>query len=319
MIKKIKSDILASIKNKKINVFVLFLLLAFIILIFTKLSKEYTNTIAFDIEKTNVPQEDIILNDSMVLNITLKTHGFKWLTYYLSKPKIKIDFSKDVYKKDAVFVWHKSNAYLENTQFSKQVELLNIAPDTLFFRYGVNMVKKVPIKLRLDIKFSLGYDVSSDFVLQPDSVVVVGPKSVVEKINKIETVKVNLADVKSDIFETIKLKMPENSNDITISNNKVSLKANVEKFTEGILKIPVTIINKPENLKINYFPKEVNVSYYVSLSNFNNITASSFKVVCDFNKLANNQSFLVPELVKFPEVIKSAKLNHQRIEFIMTE
>ena len=92
MIKSIKSQILASIKNKRINVFLLFLLSSFVILLFTKLSKEYTNTIAFEIEKINVPQEYVILNDSVKLNITLKTHGFRWLTYYMSQPKIKVDF-----------------------------------------------------------------------------------------------------------------------------------------------------------------------------------------------------------------------------------
>ena len=87
--KKIKADILASFKNKRINVFILFLLSAFVILLFTKLSKEYTNTISFEVEKLNLPQENVILNDSINLNITLKTHGFKWLKYYVSKPKIK--------------------------------------------------------------------------------------------------------------------------------------------------------------------------------------------------------------------------------------
>ena len=140
--------------------FLLFLLLAFVILMFTKLSKKYTNTFVFKIEKINVPQEDIILNDSIPLNITLKTNGFKWFSYYFSKPKIKIDFSKDVTKKDSVFIWNKSRAYLANTQFDKNVEVLNISPETLLFRYGINMVKKVPVKLNSNIKYGLGFDVS---------------------------------------------------------------------------------------------------------------------------------------------------------------
>ena len=133
MIKKLKSEILTSIKNKRINVFILFLLFAFIVLILTKLSKEYTNTMAFGIEKTNIPEEHVILNDSIMLNITLKTHGFKWLRYYISKPKIKIDFSNDVDKKEGVLLWNKSRAYLNNTQFDEQVELLNISPKQIDF------------------------------------------------------------------------------------------------------------------------------------------------------------------------------------------
>ncbi|GAA4933386.1 hypothetical protein GCM10023314_02300 [Algibacter agarivorans] len=319
MIKKIKSEILTSIKNKRINVFFLFLLFAFIILLFTKLSKEYTNTLAFDIEKLNVPQENIILNDSVKLNITLKTHGFKWLKYYVSTPKIKIDFSKDVYKKDAVFVWNKSKAYLGNTQFDKQVELLNLSPDTLTFRYGVHLVKKVPVKLNTTVNFNPGYDMSSALVSVPDSVNIIGPNILVSKINFIETESVVLNDVRADVSETINLKLPEDNSDLKFSNRKVVLKAKVEKFTEGTLKIPVSIVNPPKDIKLKYFPKEVSVSYYVSLSDFKSITKKDFKVICDYTKTNEDQSFLVPELVKVPEDVKNAKISQQRIEFIITK
>ncbi len=319
MIKKLKSEILTSIKSKKINVFVLFLLFSFVILIFTKLSKDYTNTIAFGIEKINVPEENVILNDSVMLNITLKTHGFKWLRYYISKPKIKIDFSEDVDKKEAVFLWNKSKSYLDNTQFDEQVELLNISPERLTFRYGVNLVKKVPVKLNTTINFKPGYDVSDELVSDPDSITVIGPDVLVSKIDLLETEETIFNDVKSNLEETTKLKLLENTSDLKFSDNSVVIKANVEKFTEGTLKIPVNVINIPKGVTLKYFPKEVNVSYYISLSRFNSVTNKDFKVVCDYTKTIGNQSLLVPELVKFPKTAKNIKMNQQRIEFIITK
>ncbi|TGV01715.1 YbbR-like domain-containing protein [Flavivirga rizhaonensis] len=315
--KKLKSDILASIKNKRINVFILFLLFAFIILIFTKLSKEYTNTIVFDIEKVNVPEENVILNDSVVLNITLKTHGFKWLRYYVSKPKIKIDFINDVDKEDGVFLWNKSKAYLDNTQFDEQVELLNISPKRLAFRYDVNLVKKVPIKINATVNFHPGYDVADKLVSDPDSIEIIGPNVLVSKIHHLETEDVIFNDVKSNLSEITNLKLPENTSDLKFSANSITIKGDVEKFTEGTLKIPVSIINAPKGVKLKYFPKEVNVSYYISLSHFNSVTNKDFKVVCDYTKAVGNQSLLVPELVKSPKTAKNIKMNQQRIEFII--
>lgn len=320
MIKKIKSDLLKSIKNKKINVFILFLLSAFVILIFTKLSKQYTNTIIFNIDKINVPEANVILNDSStVLALTLKTHGFKWLNYYFTKPKIQVDFSKDVYRKDSVYVWSKSKAYLNNTQLDKQVELLNIAPDTLMFRYDINQIKKVPVKLNSYIKFASGYNVSGDYVLEPDSIQIIGPDIIVKTITHIETDSISMQNIRKDIMESIKLKLPKNQKDIKFSNSSIVLKAKVEKFTEGTLKIPVNVINVPKGTNLKYFPKEVNVSYYVSLSNFNSITSKDFSVVCDYEKTTDNQSVLIPELKKFPKTVKNTKINQQRIEFIITE
>lgn len=319
MIKRLKSQILVSIKNKRINVFLLFLLSSFVILLFTKLSKEYTNTIAFDIEKVNVPQEYVILNDSVKLNITLKTHGFRWLTYYMSQPKIKVDFTKDVYKDGNVFVFSKSKAYLNNTQFDKKVDLLDLEPEKLTFRYGVNLVKKVAVKINSNFSFSPGYDRATKVTSEPDSVVVVGPNILIENLEFLETETIELLNVRSDIQEQVKLKLPDNRSDLKFSVEAVMLNAGVEKFTEGTLKVPVNLINVPGELKIKHFPKEVTVSYYVSLSNFNTITKKDFKVICDFKKTSKDQTFLKPELVKVPDLVKNTKIDYQRIEFITTK
>ncbi len=321
MIKKIKADIVASIKNRKINVFFLFLFFAFVILIFTKLSKEYTNTLTFEINKINVPQENVILNDSnAVLNITLKTHGFKWLNYYLSKPKVTIDFSKDVVKKNNTFIWSKDRAYLmESTQFGKQVELLNIAPDTLLFKFDVNLIKKIPVILNADIKFSQGFDVLKIYKTVPDSITVIGPDVLASQIESIETNELILNDVKSDISENIALKLPKNNKDLKFSNTSVNVIASVEKFTEGHLKVPVNLKNVPKSLKLKYFPKVVNVAYYTSLDSFKSISESDFYVECDYNKISAEQSFLIPELTKTPDLVKHAKISQQHIEFIIIE
>ena len=59
--------------------------------------------------------------------------------------------------------------------------------------------------------------------------------------------------------------------------------------------------------------------YYTSLDKFNEISVKDFKVVCDYGKVSNNQTFLLPELDKITQNVKSAKINQQHIDFIITE
>lgn len=319
MIRKVKSKLLTSIKNKKINVFMLFLFLAFVILIFTKLSKIYTGTIPFKVVYINVPEEKVILNNSdSLLEVTLKTHGFRWLDYYFDKPKIKIDFSKDVSVNRSNFIWTKSKAgLLAANVFAKQVEVLNVSPDTLFFKYDVNMVKKVPVTLNADITYSQGFNSFKDFEVTPDSVKIIGPKANVKAIEAIETETITLKDVKSNIDKAVKLKLPADDSAIKFSSTWVNLRANVERFTEGSLKIPIVIINAPQDLKIKYFPKEVTLTYYTSLTNFKLVKPSDFKLVCDYSKVDEEHSFFVPELIKTSPQVKSVKINNPQIEFII--
>lgn len=321
MIKKLKSNILKSIKNKRINVFFLFLLMAFIILIFSKLSKEYTNTVVFNIKKVNVPIEYVILNDtSTKLEITLKTIGFNWLKFYFFNPEIKVDFKKDVVKKESYYVLNKSKIFVnKEEEFGSQIDLLNVSPDELYFRYDVNAIKKIPVIANADINFSQGFDTFKPFQIVPDSIQLIGPKELVKDINSIQTKNIVLENVKSDLSETIQLELPQNNADLIFSNEEVRLEATVEKFTEGSIKVPVNLINVPEDLKIKYFPKSINVIYYTSLKNFNGISAKDFKVVCDFNDVSDNQNFLLPKLNRITNKVKSAKINQQHIEFIITE
>lgn len=321
MIKKLKTNTISSIKNRKINVFFLFLLLSFIILIFSKLSKDFTNTIVFDIHKINVPKEYVILNDSnQKLHITLKTHGFNWLKYYISKPEITIDFSKDVKKSANSYVWDNSKIFINRElEFGNQVELLNVNPDKLYFKFDVNSIKNVPVVVNADIQFTPGYDAFNLSKIQPDSIQIVGPKELVNHIKSIETEKITLENIKSDVLKRVKLKIPKNNNDLIFSNDEVSLSLKVEKFTEGTLKVPIILTNVPDNLSIKYFPKTINVIYYTSLINFNEISAKDFKVICDFSKVSDSQTFLLPELNKTTNKVKTAKINEQHIEFIITE
>lgn len=321
MIRKLQSQILKSIKSKRLNVFLLFLLSSFIILLFTKLSKQYTHTISFNISKVNVPQDKVILNDSnSSLNITLRTHGFKWLEYYLNQPQLEIDFSKDVYKKGNTYVWTKPLILINNLkQFDGQLEVLGVVPDTIHYRYDTNMVKKVPVVVNTNFNFAPGFDVSEAFKITPDSIVVVGPHELVMTLDSLSTEALILKDVKSDVSQKVKLLLPEEGKDLKFSKKEVKLFAKVERFTEGTVKVPIAINNLPDSLKLKFFPKSVDVSYYTSLDNFKNISSKDFKVMCNFDKVLGKQSFLIPKLVEFPLGVKHVKVNQQRIEYIILE
>jgi len=320
MLHKLRKEIITSIKNRKINVFFLFLLMAFIILIFSKLSNEFTNTITFDINKINVPQENVILNDSTAkLNVTLKTHGFKWLSYYVNSPKITIDFSKDVTKTKSTFIWDKAKANMyTDEQFGDNVQVINISPDELVFQYDTNLVKKIPIILDLDVAFASGFDLTGNYKILPDSILVVGPDIIASKVTNVQTETLKLNDVKSNISRKVKLKLPNNK-DLNFSLSEIEVAATVEKYTEGTLKIPVSVINVPKNMTVNYFPKEVVVVYYTSLKDFKNVNTNDFVVECDFSAIADQQPYLTPTLIKIPKLVKSAKVNQQRIEYIILE
>ncbi|WP_299782537.1 YbbR-like domain-containing protein [uncultured Formosa sp.] len=319
--KDIKSRFLKFVKSKKINIFTLFLLLSFTILVLNKLSRTFTNTITFSVKTINLPETYVVLNDSnQKLNITFKTYGFKFLRYYISKPDLILDYNDKLHLTDSSFAWSSHRSYSKiNEQFDKDIDIVSVLPDTLVFKYDENATKDVPVVLQKNIKFSPGFDVLNGVSMTPDTVHIVGPEKIVNNIKSIKTLPLELEDVHLDIDQKIGLELPKANKLITFSHNKVHLSAKVEKFTEGTFNIPVTIKNVPPNLSLKFYPKSVSVSFYTNLSGFNQVQAKDFKVECDYEKHVDNQSYLVPELVAQPEAVKSAKIIHQKVEFIISE
>ena len=315
-----RNKIVLFFSSKKVNIFVLFLVLALLFSVLTKLSKDYTHTVAFSIESINIPEDKLIITDSShVLDITLSTYGFKLIKYFLAKPSIIIDF-QNLEKNSTHYFWTEKREFSNVvSQFDPNVKIISINPDTIAFRYDVNHVKKVPVILDSDINFSSGFDLISDYSIIPDSIKVIGPKVLTDSISEIVTKQLIMEDVNSNLLVSVELNLPENTEDLKFSHNQVQISAEVERFTEGSINVPINIINIPDGIKLKYYPKEISVVYYTSLSNFKSISSSSFIVECDYKALNFNDTYLIPKIVQKPDKVKNVRLNEKRIEFILLQ
>jgi len=316
----LKRKIAGHFKSRKLNIFLLFVVLALLFSILSKLSNKNTHTFIFKINALNVPEENVIINDSLnTLQITLTAYGFKLIKYYFKEPTITIDFN-NLEKNLTHFNWieRKGLSNIVN-QFDANVIVENIDPDTLKFRFDVNSIKMIPVILKSEINFVSGFDLTQDFKLQPDSIKVIGPKSLTDSINFVNTEKLVLENVNATILKDIQLKLPDNNQDIKFSQNKTTVSADVERFTEGTISVPVNVINMPNDVKINFYPKSVPVIYYTSLSNFKSISSSSFIVECDYNLINDQDNYLTPKIVQQPNLVKNARLNIKHIEFIVLQ
>jgi hypothetical protein len=317
---RFKTKITLFFISKKVNVFVLFLVLALLFSVLTKLSKDYTQTVVFNIEKVNIPVDKLIVNDSShLLNITLTTYGFKLIKYYLARPSIVVDFQKLEKNKTHYFWTEKKEFSTIVSQFEPNVKIVSINPDTIAFRYDVNNVKKIPVILDADITFSVGFDVINDYVIKPDSIKVIGPKVLTDSISEIFTKRLKMEDVNADVLISVELNLTNSSEGLKFTHSQVQISAVVERFTEGTINVPINIINIPEGIKLKYYPKEVSVVYYTSLSNFKTISTSSFIVEVDYNSLNAQDTYLIPKIVQQPDKVKNVRMNEKRIEFILLQ
>lgn len=316
----IRNKILQLFRSKKLNVFVLFFIISLTILILSKLSQNYQGSLVFKVKPINVKETQVILNDSSnQLNITLDTYGFKWLRYAVSKPIVEVDLESDVILKDSILIWTEKKGFSNiSKQFGKDIKVININPDSLVFRYDVNQIKKVPVKADLDVSFLQGFNTLDSIKVTPDSIKLIGPASLLKSIDFIKTKHKSFSDLKGNVDKPIQLVVDSISDEVKVESNIVQFHLEVSKFTEGVVTLPVTIVNVPEDVKINYFPKQITVKYATTINDFNSISEEDFKVECDYAN-SKNKSYLIPKIVASPKNVKNIRLQEQQIEFIITQ
>jgi hypothetical protein len=300
--------------------FILFFLLAVIFWFLTKLSKEYESTVMYPVSYENLPQDKLLQEtpDSEI-GIHIKATGFKILSAKLFPQTIEIDASNLSAKSATEYYLLLSQQRLAiQKQMNAGVDIDHFINESIDLSLGSLQQKKVPVKLNSQINYQLGYNVNGDIVITPDSITVSGPESILDTLQYVETIPLVMKNVASEINETIDLKSFTSSNKIKFDQASVTLSAAVEKFTEGTQKVSFVILNPPQDVTMNTFPKEVIITYKVALSNFNQVNASSFLVECDYLMSSeNNLSYLVPKLARQPDMVKNVKIAPSKIEFVI--
>lgn len=91
-------------------------------------------------------------------------------------------------------------------------------------------------------------------------------------------------------------------------------------LTEESVDVPVTAINMPDNMVLRTFPSKVAVRFTIGASLFRTIKPSQFKVVVDYNDLANNPSDKCKlQLRSVPRSVSKAHLDLETVDYLLEQ
>jgi len=314
-----KSDLTLQ-NNRKTKVFIFFLVLTSIIWLLIELSKTYTSSAEFKITYKNLSSDKLVqVQPISRVEVAIRAPGFSLLKRKVKAQKISLSLNNLLKKGASYYILPNAQLSNLNAQLTGDTEIIRILKDTIFIEIGTNITKKVPVIPNTDIQFKLGYNFTEKLQLNPDSIVISGPNKYIDSIKNITTTPFKINDVYENINTELSLIIPKNTKNVVLSTNKVQLTGVIDKFTEGSFKIPVSIINQPEGIEVNPFPKQIEVIYQAGLSNFNKINKNSFLIVFDYKQYENDTTthFLTPIIKQKSEYISTLKINPTHIEFLL--
>ncbi|MFD2561762.1 CdaR family protein [Aquimarina rubra] len=308
-----------SLKRNNVKTFLFFLAFTSVLWLFIQFSKNYTQEVECDVLYVNVPQDRILDEDSdQTIRLTLNGNGFRLINHSWSRPRLEFDIANATESKGGDFYFDISNANQSlKDKLNFKGRVLSVQKDTLMVKLDINLEKKIPIRLLKEIQYVPGYGSDEGVVLSPDSIVISGPKRIVDTINYVVTQNLKLEALNTDYKTSLSIKIDSLPTRVKVIPKEVEASITVSKFTEGSQEVPITLINIPEGKEIKIFPKEVKVVYRVGLDKYNEINQRDFKVIADYNKVADESSFLILELNDMPSSIHDVRLQDKQVQFVI--
>jgi hypothetical protein len=199
--------------------------------------------------------------------------------------------------------------------FDKNVQILSIDPDTIYFDRSEYVIKTVPVKGDFSLSFKNEYRQSASTRFFPDSVTIAGSN---EHVAGIKSVSLS-AKKYEDIDETLEgISNIVARPNIYVDPSKIRYKIPVERCTEGDAYISLKTVNVPDDSKLILLPATVHIKYVVPLKDYSAVSVNDFRAEVDFNDTRTSLNrYVKVRIVQRPSPVFDLKVEPAFVEFLI--
>jgi len=201
-------------------------------------------------------------------------------------------------------------------QFSNGTQIIDFTPDNFTLGIDHKLQKKLPVKVYYQPTFEPGYTQKGNIQVSPDSVLVLGPKSILENMSFIGTELWKPENNKSSI-KNHPLRLLDQNKTLLLEPEQVLVTLDVEQFTEKSFFVPITVLNAKDSIRV--FPDKVKITFSIPLSRFDDVQPTDFELVADFKdiKPGSKTNTLPIQVRKKPTEISNLRFRSKAIEFFI--
>ncbi len=307
--------------DKRIVVFLVCLLIATGLWFLNALSKEYSTTISYPVKYVNPPSKQFLANmPPSKLELKVDAHGFTLLRHKLSLSFSPIilnltNITKNLAEQDGTYTIPSSSLLRRiRSQVSNEITILEISPEVIPIVLDSLKSKTVPVLADVDVSFKSQFNLKSPIWLDPAEVKITGPSAVIDTIQQLHTEAESFSELDETVEKYLDVIHPTKT---SVSPDKVVITIEVEKYTEKVLRIPVLIRNKPDDVNIKLFPSEVKVSCQVGMSEFEDLTANDFSAYVDYDDVNTNSTTLHVSIERKSSYIQVVSTTPDAVEYLI--
>ena len=299
-------------KNWKAVVLCLFA--ATVFWFFNALNKNYSANISFPLT-FDYDQEKYVPVKSLPSSLRINVSGLGWDLFRKSSglkvPPLVIPLDRPTEIRKIV-------GSTLPALFATQLEGLQInfvLTDTVYVDIDERIKKQLILQIDSIRKYiHPDYGVLGQVKIQPDSIWVEGPKSVVNALQEKLSIKLPNKNIARDFKEEIEISF---AYDHTVKRDPpvASISFEVEKLVEVQNRIEFILENVPNRLKPSFNIREVNCTFRLPVSQEKQLHVDSLKAVVDLKGLVRGEYKIVPVIKGLPAYAHIVKVDTVQVNF----
>ena len=316
-VEEIKDEIKGKDKSKFLT-FLFFLLISALLWFLIKLSKEYTTQTVFTVVYTQAPVNKWVSSSDQKVNLSFVADGFVTLRHNLIRqPNRVVEISLE----EVPYRLEGGNTYSYGSQYvaERVADWLGVPAgnvtmndDKQYFNMEDLQQKELPVQVPLDVTTQRQYYLYGDPIVEPATLTVYGPKSVLDTVEVLHTEPFVATGANADI--TRSLAVDYYGGVIQAAEQTVQVTVRVEQYTETQVEVPVTVA---DSLQVRFFPETMKVRCLVPIRDFASLSPAAFVVLADTAQLHLRQPLLDIRLVQVPEHVQVIKTEPEQVEYLI--
>jgi hypothetical protein len=276
-------NIRQSLKTREFKVFFGFFVLSLFFWLFTKMSQVYSVSKTVTVDFVNIPNTQFVQKQAKSITIDIEASGYELLKMEFFSPNITIDVANEVEQTNGRYYWSilKNKKKIKNI-FSNDVVILGYNSDKLPLDITAYVALKLPVKLQAEWSFKTNYYLKKGVEISPDSINVYGPANVLDTLQHVTTELIIRRNIQKTVNTTLAIET--GLENLKFEKDSVHLTGEVVQYVHKELRVPIRIINLPEQKKVTTFPKEITITFLVPMSDYARLSPSDFDLISDYKK-----------------------------------
>ncbi|GBD87777.1 YbbR-like protein [bacterium BMS3Abin03] len=246
------------------------------------------------------------------ISIKLKGEGWKLLSLNIGKD---VNYIVPVQKDSGKKIVNLKNYLTDNRWILSDLELIDIQPDTLSFIIERMISRKLPVFVDMQLDFKPGYGLATSIKVEPDSVIVSGPLSLISKINKVKTKLLKLNSLDEEVTKTIGFAdLPGTKFSIRSVHVTLDIQRIVDKEFDDII---VNVLDVPPDRDVILLPNKIGCSVRGGINILGKLKKEEFNAFVFYREVMLDTLGSVVPHFEIPENTHLLYIKPERLRYVI--